>query len=60
MTVVEASRLEGYDNFSTADDLAKIVVEASRLEGYDNFVVNSQEHHKYVVEASRLEGYDNS
>ncbi len=36
--VVEASRLEGYDNSTRASSHLSRVVEASRLEGYDNFL----------------------
>ena len=34
--VVEASRLEGYDNKFVIVQSSLLVVEASRLEGYDN------------------------
>ena len=38
-SVVEASRLEGYDNPYTDLSTVYAVVEASRLEGYDNSLV---------------------
>ena len=36
--VVEASGLEGYDNYPQQQGQLLLVVEASRLEGYDNSV----------------------
>ena len=56
--VVEACRLDGYDNSSGMLGFRKVVVEACRLDGYDNIEVN---YHLSVnvVEACRLDGYDN-
>ena len=61
MPVVEAYRLDRYDNFGD-DDVAghNIVVEAYRLDRYDNYrLLLLIENLITVVEAYRLDRYDN-
>ena len=58
--VVEAYRLDRYDNFSTCVPVrVAVVVEAYRLDRYDNFYVISPLVLAVVVEAYRLDRYDN-
>ena len=60
VTVVEAYRLDRYDNFvERTFDNVNCVVEAYRLDRYDNFLLTAVRRLEHVVEAYRLDRYDN-
>ena len=60
LNVVEACRLDGYDNLGVTHLVGGLhVVEACRLDGYDNFDDVDGRPFGGVVEACRLDGYDN-
>ena len=46
LPVVEALRLEGYDNLYALSRVNHAVVEALRLEGYDNLIAQIQKNIK--------------